>query len=118
MRMPDKFEWWEQILRWLQNILPLLGGFSIATTIAYIRERREGSRWRQSLGEAIMCGLLSVGTIRLIDWWLSRSGDAESWALLAEFCGAAIGFLGTKKLYALFEGAVQIVKNRFGVKND
>ncbi|MEX6313295.1 phage holin family protein [Providencia manganoxydans] len=117
-RMPDKIEWWEQILRWLQNILPLLGGFTLATTIAYIRERQAGSQWKRSLAEALMCGLLSVGTIRFIDWWLSRSGDAESWAVLAEFCGVVIGFLGTKKLYALCEGIVQIIKNRFGVKND
>lgn len=117
-RMPDKIEWWEQLLRWLQNILPLLGSFSFATAIAYIRERREGSHWKQSLGEAIMCGLLSVGTIRLIDWWLSRSGDAEAWSVLAEFCGVMIGFLGTKKLYALFEVVIQIIKNRFGAKND
>lgn len=115
--MPEKFEW-EQILRWLQSILPLLGGFTIATTIAYIRERQAGSQWKRSLGEAVMCGLLSVGTIRFIDWWLSRSGDASSWALLAEFCGVVIGFLGTKKLYALFEGAVKIVKAKFGVKDD
>ncbi|WP_434171254.1 hypothetical protein AHYW_002639 [Providencia manganoxydans] len=113
-RMPDKIEWWEQILRWLQSYIPLLGGFSIATTIAYIRERREGARWRQSFGEALMCGLLSVGTIRLIDWWLSRSGHADEWELLAEFCGAAIGFLGTKKVYALFEIILQLIKNRFG----
>ncbi|SUC47634.1 Uncharacterised protein [Providencia stuartii] len=44
--MPDKYEWWEPILRWLQYYLPLIGGFSIATTIAYIRERREGMLWK------------------------------------------------------------------------
>ncbi|MEY1028979.1 phage holin family protein [Providencia stuartii] len=101
--MPDKYEWWEPILRWLQYYLPLIGGFSIATTIAYIRERREGMLWKQSLLEALMCGLLSVGTIRFIEWWLAQNGNTESWSLLAEFCGVVIGFLGTKKLYGIFE---------------
>ena len=114
MSMPEKTGLWEQVLQWLQNALPVVGGFSMGTVIAYIRERRTGTRWRQSLGEALMCGLLSVGTIRLINWWLSRSGNTDEWELLAEFCGVAIGFLGTEKLYALFEGAVQIIKNRFG----
>ncbi|HHQ6611317.1 phage holin family protein [Morganella sp. GD04133] len=116
MRMPDKIDWWEQIFRWLQNALPFIGGFSFSAAMAYIRERRLGTRWRQSLGEAIMCGLLSVGTIRLIDWWFSRSGDAESWAVLAEFSGVMIGFLGTKKVYALLEWGMRVVKNRFGAK--
>ncbi|MGL5951582.1 MAG: hypothetical protein ACRCZ3_00310 [Providencia rustigianii] len=48
MRILEEFEWGEPILCWLQNTLPLLGGFSIATTIAYIRECREGSLWRHS----------------------------------------------------------------------
>ena len=113
--MPDKYEWWVPILRWLQSYLPLIAGFSIATTIAYIRERREGTMWRQSLGEALMCGLLSVGTIRFIAWWLEQSGNAQSWGLLAEFCGGIVGFLGTKKLYGLFEIVIQLVKKRFGV---
>ena len=116
--MPEKIDWWEQVLRWLQSYLPVLGGFSIATTIAYIRERREGAHWKQSLGEAITCGLLSVGAIRLLDWWLSQHGNTEAWEMLAEFCGASIGFLGTKKVYALFEAVIQIVKNRLGAKND
>ncbi|WP_413492387.1 phage holin family protein [Morganella psychrotolerans] len=115
--MPNKFEWWEQILHWLQNALPFIGGFFMSATISYIRERREGSCRRQSLGESITCGLLSVGAIRLIAWQFTRSGDDESWVILAEFCGVMIGFLGTKKLYALFDGAVQIFKNRFGDKN-
>ncbi|ETO41471.1 phage holin family protein [Morganella sp. EGD-HP17] len=118
MRMPDKFDWWAQILRWLQNATPLLGGFSVATIIAYIRERRDGSRWKQSLGEAVICGLLSVGTIRFMDWWLLRSGDTGSWGLLAEFCGAMIGFLGTRKLYVLLELAAKVIKNKLGVKDD
>lgn len=92
MRMSDKIDWWKQIFRWLQNALPFFGGFSFSAAMAYIRERRMGTRRGQSLGEAIMCGLLSVGTIRLIDWWFSRSGDAESWEVLAEFSDVMIGF--------------------------
>ncbi len=118
MRMPDKFEWWEQVWRAIQPYLPFIGGFSIATIIAYIRERREGSPWKQSFGEALTCGFLTVGLIRLIEWWLVYKGYSDSWESLAEFCGAAIGFLGSKKVYALFEAIIQIIKNRFGVKND
>ncbi|HGN2963134.1 TPA: phage holin family protein [Proteus mirabilis] len=64
-RMPEKFEW-EQILRWLQSVLPLLGGFTIATTIAYIRERQAGSQWKRSLGEAVMCACLVLELFGLL----------------------------------------------------
>ncbi|MEX6425528.1 phage holin family protein [Providencia manganoxydans] len=76
---------------------------------------QQGMLWKQSLGEALMCGLLSVGTIRFLEWWLAQSGNTEAWDLLAEFCGVVVGFLGTKKLYSLIELIIQFIKKRFGV---
>lgn len=114
-RMPDKIEWWEQLLRWLASTLPLLGGSSFAIAIAYIRERKDGTSWKRSLAEAFMCGFLTIGTIRFIEWVLSYYSVSASVDLLAEFCGAVIGFLGTKKLYLIFEGIFLIIKRRFGV---
>ena len=120
--MPDKIEWWQQIWRAIQPYLPFIGGFSIGAIIAYIRERREGTHWKHSLGEAITCGFLTVGLIRLMEWWLAYKGYSESWESLAEFCGAVIGFLGTKKVYHFLtlvaptsvQLVIQLIKNRFG----
>lgn len=113
--MPDKYEWWGSVFRWLQSYLPFIGGFTFAALVAYIRERQQGMLWKQSLGEALMCRLLSVGTIRFLEWWLAQSGNTEAWDLLAEFCGVVVGFLGTKKLYSLIELIIQFIKKRFGV---
>ncbi|MEX6002586.1 phage holin family protein [Providencia vermicola] len=43
-----------------------LSGVTLATFIAFVRERREGNTTRQSFAEAVLCGVLTVGAIRAL----------------------------------------------------
>lgn len=116
MRMPEKnIDFWAQFLRWIQINLPFLSGVTLATFIAFIRERREGNTTRQSFAEAVMCGALTVGAIRAFDLVLHYMGLSDSWTSLAEFCGAMIGFLGTKKLSRVLDTIFIFIKNKLGV---
>lgn len=116
MRMPDKnFDIWAQILRWIQINLPFLSGVTLATFIAFVRERREGNTTRQSFAEAVLCGAITVGAIRALEWGLIYMGFSDGWSSLAEFCGAMVGFLGTKKLSRIIDAVFMFIKNKFGV---
>lgn len=118
MRMNDKdIEWWSQVWRIIQANMPLLSGITLATLIGFIREKREGNSVWQSLGEAAMCGLLSVAAIRSLEWVFMYFELPPTWQSLAEFCGAAVGFLGTKKLSRIADAFFLFIKNKFGVNN-
>ncbi|MCR4179846.1 MULTISPECIES: phage holin family protein [Providencia] len=48
------------------NQFAFLSGVTLATFIAFVRERREGNTTRQSFAEAVLCGVLTVGAIRAL----------------------------------------------------
>ncbi|HGN2957834.1 phage holin family protein [Proteus mirabilis] len=95
--------------------MPFLSGVTLATFIALVRERREGSSTRKSFAEAVLCGALTVGAIRVFDLGIHYMGLSDSWTSLAEFCGAMIGFLGTKKLSRVLDTIFIFIKNKLGV---
>ncbi|MEX9756191.1 phage holin family protein [Providencia vermicola] len=97
------------------NQFAFLSGVTLATFIAFVRERREGNTTRQSFAEAVLCGVLTVGAIRTLEWGLIYMGFSDSWSSLAEFCGAMVGFLGTKKLSRIIDAVFMFIKNKFGV---
>nr|WP_314265607.1 phage holin family protein [uncultured Moellerella sp.] len=114
--MPEKnIDFWAQLWRWIQINIPFLSGITLAALIGFIREKREGNSGLQSFSEAVMCGLISVGAIRALEWLLLYTEFPKSWSSLAEFCGAMIGFFGTKKLSSSFDSILGFVRNKFGV---
>lgn len=105
-----------QILRWVQLNFPLLSGVILATFIAFIREWREGNSAWQSLAEAVICGAITVSAIGALQWLHVYMNYSEAWSSLAEFCGAVIGFLGTKKISWIVDSFLITIKRRYGEK--
>lgn len=115
--MHDKnIDFWEQVLRLAQLNFPLLSGVLLATLISFIREWREGNSAYQSLAEAIICAAITVSAIRALQWLLAHFGYADAWSSLSEFCGAMIGFLGTKKIGWVADSVLILIKKRSGDK--
>nr|ELR5111716.1 phage holin family protein [Providencia stuartii] len=109
-------DFWEQIFRWVQLNFPLLSGVMLATLIAFIREWRDGNSTWQSLAEAVICGAITVSAIRALQWLLVYMNYSEAWSSLAEFCGAMIGFLGTKKISWIVDSLLISMKKRYEEK--
>ncbi len=107
--MPEKnTEFWTQLWDWIVINIPLLSGIFLAVTTAIAREKREGSSWKASLIEAVICAAISVGIINALEW-------AQLPLSLAQFFGVLIGFLGTRKIGAVADAVFTFFKNKFGV---
>ncbi|MDR0219366.1 MAG: phage holin, lambda family [Enterobacteriaceae bacterium] len=107
--MPNKDPtFWSQLWDWIVINAPLLSGVFLAIITSLAREKREGSGWKVSLIEAVICAAISVGVINALEW-------ANLPLSLAQFFGAFIGFLGTKKIGAVVDAVFTFFKNKFGV---
>ncbi|MCL8327398.1 phage holin family protein, partial [Providencia thailandensis] len=106
-------DFWAQVFRWVQLNLPLLSGVMLATLIAFVREWRESKSTWQSLAEAVICGAITVSAIRALQWLLVYLNYSDAWSSLAEFCGAMIGFLGTKKLSWVIDSMLIAIQKRY-----
>ncbi|EMU9122368.1 phage holin family protein [Providencia stuartii] len=106
-------DFWAQVFRWVQLNLPLLSGVMLATLIAFVREWRESKSTWQSLAEAVICGAITVSAIRALQWLLVYLNYSDAWSSLAEFCGAMIGFLGTKKLSWVIDSILIAIQKRY-----
>lgn len=80
-------DWWE----WLSQHAPFLHAVLLSIAIAVVRVIYGGGKWRQVLGEGVLCGLLTLAAISGMEWF----GVPQS---AANFVGGLIGFVGVKKI--------------------
>lgn len=91
MRMPQRIGFLSEVWDWVNSNAPLISAAILAFVAAIARSRKEGETFKNSLLEASLCGMLSLGIVSAFEY----VGLPPS---LATFFGVIIGFLGTKKM--------------------
>lgn len=100
MRMPEKnISFWTEVWNWLNTNTPVISGALLAFIVAVARARKEGESLKNTLLEAILCGILSLGIISAFEYFGLPSN-------LATLFGVIIGFLGTKKLGGILDAVI------------
>lgn len=94
------------IWNWFTLNIPFLLGGLMAGLTGTLREKREGRNWKLAFSEGIMCACFAMAAIK----GLETCGVSPAWS---EFCGVAVGFLGTKFISDFIGDSLAYLRTRF-----
>ncbi|EAR1890863.1 phage holin, lambda family [Salmonella enterica] len=98
--------WIELFQSWWRGDVPI-GGVVMAIVVAFFRMVYNGSSWKETLFEGLLCGSLTLTAVSALDYF-----DVPKSLTIA--IGGTIGFIGVKKISTIIS---TYFSNRFGGGN-
>ncbi|EAB3174005.1 phage holin, lambda family [Salmonella enterica] len=101
---PHSWDSWIELFQsWWRGDVPI-GGVVMAIVVAFFRMVYNGSSWKETLFEGLLCGSLTLTAVSALDYF-----DVPKSLTIA--IGGTIGFIGVKKISTIIS---TYFSNRFG----